>query len=154
MKLNFLGTDAGFGKKNTSAWLVSKDNRLILIDCGNTVFSELLESGLLDKDWAGVDVIVTHLHLDHVGSLSQLGLYMYFNKKMPLNVISKCKDIDTFLSITDMRMDNCVPGFPEVRYTKENRYNITFIPAPHSSGIDSYGFYMPGFEEGEKGFVT
>lgn len=153
MKLNFLGTDAGFGKKNTSAWFVSPDNRLVLIDCGATVFTELMEKGLLDKDWAGVDVIVTHLHLDHVGSLSQVGLYLYFVKKMPINVISRCKDIDTFLSITDMKKDDMVPGFPVVRYTRENRYNVEFIPAPHSTGIDSYGFYMPGFEDGEKGFV-
>lgn len=153
MELHFLGTDAGFGKKNTSAWLVSPDNRLILIDCGATVFTELKESGLLEHKWAGIDVIVTHLHLDHVGSLSQLGLYLYFVKKNPFNIISKCKDIDTFLSITDMKKDDSVPGFPEVRYTRENRYNVEFIPAPHSNAIDSYGFFMPGFEKGEKGFV-
>lgn len=153
MELHFLGTDAGFGKKNTSAWLVSPDNRLVLIDCGATVFTELLESGLLDNDWAGIDVIVTHLHLDHVGSLSQLGLYMYFEKNKAINVISKCKDIDTFLTITDMKRDLSIPGYPEERYTRENRYNIEFIPASHTIGIDSYGFYMPSFEEGGKGIV-
>ena len=153
MNLNFLGTDAGFGKKNTSAWLVSPDNRLILIDCGATVFTELLKRGLLDKEWDGIDVIVTHLHLDHVGSLSQLGLFSYFNKKMPINVITKCKDIDTFLTITDMKQNDCVPGFPKVRYTRENLYDVVFIPAQHSTGIDSYGFYMPAFDEKQNGFV-
>ena len=150
-KLSFLGIGSGFSTKNTSAWFV-RNNRLVLIDCGATVFSQLQTDWVLDKKWAGVDVIVTHLHLDHVGSLSQLGLYYYFQKKQSINVISKCKDIDTFLSITDLGQNEAVPGFPKVRYTKENKYNITFIPTKHSIVIDSYGFFMPS-ADGNGGFV-
>ena len=39
--LTFIGIDTGFGINNNSAYIV-EDDKLILIDCGGTVFSELL----------------------------------------------------------------------------------------------------------------
>ena len=58
--LNFLGTGSAFNteKGNTSAF-IKKDNSLLLIDCGGTVFHRLQELNLLD----GVEnlyIVVTH----------------------------------------------------------------------------------------------
>ena len=41
MKLNFLGVGSGFCTKygSTSSYVI-KDNTLVLLDCGETVFSE------------------------------------------------------------------------------------------------------------------
>ena len=83
--LKFLGTDSGFGKNNTSAWLMY-NKRFILIDCGYTVFPKLQEHNLLSVDY-DYDVIITHLHSDHVGSLGQLAAYMYYTYKKPINII-------------------------------------------------------------------
>ncbi|WP_027625614.1 MBL fold metallo-hydrolase [Clostridium lundense] len=59
---------------NTSAYI--KDNEtLLLIDCGETVFKKILEKSLM----AGVKqvhILITHMHLDHIGSL---GGFIEFN---------------------------------------------------------------------------
>ena len=75
-QITFLGKDSGFGKQNTSAYAIV-NNRLLLIDCGQTVMTQLQDKNLL-TGISGIDVIITHMHGDHVGSLSQLALFSYF----------------------------------------------------------------------------
>lgn len=78
MDLRFLGRGAAFNVRegNTSAYLM-EDDRLLLLDCGELVFSRLLEKGLLVPG-NSVDLCLTHLHCDHVGSLGTLILYCRF----------------------------------------------------------------------------
>ena len=75
MELKFLGRGSAFNVKegNTSAYY-KKDNILLLIDCGTTVFKSILDQHLLDNV-KEVNVLITHLHDDHVGSLSSLIRY-------------------------------------------------------------------------------
>ena len=40
--LNFLGSNSGFGNKNNSAY-IEEENKLIIIDCGFTVFQQIKE---------------------------------------------------------------------------------------------------------------
>ena len=68
--LTFLGRDSGFGEKNNSAYIEVED-KLILIDCGFTVFEQIKNIFDLSK-YKEIKIIVTHLHNDHAGSLSQL----------------------------------------------------------------------------------
>lgn len=126
--ITFLGKDSGFGKKNTSAYAIV-NNRLLLIDCGQTVMTQLQEKNLL-TEISGIDVIITHMHGDHVGSLSQLALYSYFVLKTPINIITKCAEIDNFLTITGVARYCKTPGFPEERYTRNNNF-VTFISTDH-----------------------
>lgn len=134
----FLGKDSGFGKRNTSAYAIV-NNRLLLIDCGNTVFTQLQERNLFDGI-SGIDVIITHMHGDHVGSLSQLALFSYFQLKMTINIITECKEIDNFLTITGVSRYCQIPGFPAERYTRNNDF-VTFIPTDHvGDELDCYGF--------------
>ena len=42
MELNFLGRDSGFGNKNNSAYYEA-DKKLLIIDCGYTVFNIIKE---------------------------------------------------------------------------------------------------------------
>lgn len=136
--IKFLGKDSGFGKKNTSAYAIV-NNRLLLIDCGNTVFTQLQEKNLFDGI-SGIDVIITHMHGDHVGSFSQLALFSYFELKMPINIITACKEIDNFLTITGVPRYCQISGFPEERYTRNNNF-VTFIPVNHvGDELDCYGF--------------
>ena len=86
--LSFLGRDSGFGIKNNSAY-IEYENKFILIDCGFTVFSQLKNKFDFNK-YDEIDVIITHLHNDHAGTLSQFILYMYFIYNKKVNVITKC----------------------------------------------------------------
>ena len=125
--LTFLGRDSGFGEKNNSAYIES-ESELILIDCGFTVFEQVKNKFDLSK-YKEIKVIITHLHNDHAGSLSQLILYAYFVLNKKIIVLSKCEKIKEYLEIT---------GTPETAY--ELREDIDFIKTEHTKYLDAYGF--------------
>ena len=99
--LRFLGTGSSFNvnKSNNSAYLIDK-NHLLLIDCGCTIFDEIVKSEILESITT-VDILITYLHDDHVGSLSSLLHYIHFVKPL----ITKTKvyfmnnKLETLLSI-------------------------------------------------------
>ena len=128
--LNFIGTESGFGNNNNSAY-VEIDNEFILIDCGFTVFKQLKEK--IDfKKYNKINVIITHLHNDHCGSLSKLILYLWFIYGKKTNIITKCKNIKTYLEIT---------GTTEEAYEITDRYkDLIFIKTEHVKELDCYGF--------------
>ena len=130
--LKFLGSDSGFGASNNSAYIEERD-KLIIIDCGFTVFQQIKEKFDLNK-YKEINVIITHLHNDHAGTLSQLILYSYFVFNKKVNVISMCSKIKEYLDIT---------GTPEDAYTLYNdSENMEFIKTEHTKYLDSYGFKL------------
>ncbi len=127
--LKFLGKDSGFGEKNNSAYYETEKS-LIIIDCGFTVFQELKKKFDFTK-YEDINVIITHLHNDHAGSLSQLILYLWFTYNKKINIISKCNNIKEYLKIT---------GTPDEAYAlADNSEKITFINTEHVKYLDSYG---------------
>jgi Metallo-beta-lactamase superfamily len=73
LKIKFLGTGGAFESNyGNSAAIVVHSGMRFLVDCGHTVFPRLMALGLADQIDA---VIITHLHDDHVGSLSTFILY-------------------------------------------------------------------------------
>lgn len=119
-----------FGDKNNSAY-IEVDNKLIIIDCGFSVFNEIKKRFDL-KSYNSINIIITHLHNDHAGSLSQVILYAYYIYAKKVTVISKCKEIKKYLEIT---------GVDDKIYNlKEDMDNLEFIKTEHVKGIDSYGF--------------
>lgn len=132
--LTFLGRDSGFGFKNNSAFFVDNNN-LFLIDCGFTVFQEIKNKLDLNK-YECIFIIITHLHNDHAGSLSQLLLYLWFVLNKKATIVSSCKNIKTYLDIT---------GTPSDSYYLKNNlnvYDLKFIETMHSPYLDCYGFSM------------
>ena len=128
--LTFLGGDSGFGENNNSAFYVD-GKKLILIDCGFAIFNKVKN---ILKEFDEIDVIITHLHNDHAGTLSQLIMYEYFVLGKTVNVISKCERIYDYLDIT---------GTPKDAY---NIYNSTeyvkLIKTEHVKELDSYGMSL------------
>lgn len=130
--LTFLGKDSGFGENNTSAY-VEDNNNLYIIDCGFTVFNKLKNKFNFTK-YNSINVIITHLHNDHAGSLSQLILYLWFIYNIKVNVISQCTRIKEYLEIT---------GTPSDSYDVKNSLeNLEFIKTEHVKHLDAYGFIM------------
>lgn len=128
--LTFLGGDSGFGENNNSAFYIM-GNKLILIDCGFAIFNKVKN---ILNEFEEIDVIITHLHNDHAGSLSQLIMYAYFVLGKTVNVISKCEKIYDYLDIT---------GTPKESY---NIYNcaeyVELIKTEHVKELDSYGMNL------------
>ncbi len=75
-KLQWLGVGSGLNLSltNTSFFLRSSGPRLLLIDCGFTVPAALHEAGVLPQV---TDVLITHLHADHIGGLETFAFYHY-----------------------------------------------------------------------------
>lgn len=87
--LTFLGRGSAFNTKegNTSAYFKYDNNtKMILIDCGSTVFSKLIEHNVLEGI-EELNVCITHTHPDHIGSLGDLIFYMYYMRGIEVNLI-------------------------------------------------------------------
>lgn len=130
--LKFLGADSGFGEKNTSAYFETEKS-FNLIDCGYSVFN-ILKEKFDFKKYEEINIIVTHLHNDHAGSLSQFILYLWFIFNKKVNVISKCEKLVDYLDIT---------GTPKESYTLlSSTPDIELIKTTHSPLLDTYGFNL------------
>lgn len=100
---------------------------------GFTVF-EKLKKQFDFKKYNEIYVIITHLHNDHAGSLSQFILYMWFVYQKKVIVVSKCEKIKEYLKITGTII--------EAYEVKERIPGLEFIKTEHVDQLDSYGFYL------------
>ena len=130
--LTFLGKDSGFGEKNNSSY-IEIENKLILIDCGFTVFQQV-KNKYNFENYESIHIIITHLHNDHAGSLSQLILYLWFIYHKKVNIFSKCEHIKDYLDITGTP--------PEAYELRESIDNLKFIKTTHTLYLDAYGFIL------------
>lgn len=130
--LTFIGKGSGFADKNNSAYY-EEDNILNIIDCGFSVFTEIKNKFNYER-YTEINIIITHLHNDHAGSLSQLILFLWFTKNIKVNVISKCENIEKYLDIT---------GTPREGYTLKSKIDkLRFIKTQHVQNLDTYGFIV------------
>lgn len=126
--LKFIGREAGFGFHNNAAYYTN-EKRLILFDCGMTVFNDLRE--LVDlKEFETIDIIITHLHPDHAGSVGQLIMYLWYKLNKKANIYCKCENIIKYLDII---------GVDRKIYSLKSEDNINFIKTTHVPELDSYG---------------
>lgn len=145
MNLQFLGRGAAFNPKegNNSAYFI-ENNQLFLIDCGESIFERLIDNDLLN----GIDSInlmITHTHSDHIGSLGTLVMYSYYTLKRPLNIIMK-KNAKHQLNI-----EKILEGFGcnslMYNYIDEKQYDnkfkifqsIRYIETRHCDELNCYG---------------
>lgn len=133
MKLNFLGCGAAFNPKfgNNSAFFTDNDE-LFLIDCGELVFCKIIDDL---KKYKFINVMITHTHGDHIGSLASLILYCKFVLGISVRIIigKGCKHRDSikkilnlmgcddFEFVLDELFDNRYESFNSLRY-KETKH--------------------------------
>ena len=87
MELSFLGRGAGFNpvEGSTSAYFID-NGEMFLIDSGESTFQTILNKKILDSV-SKVNLLITHTHSDHVGSLGTLILYAFAVKNLEVNII-------------------------------------------------------------------
>jgi len=143
MELTFLGRGAGFNpaEGSTSSYFLDK-GELFLIDCGESIFKTILNKKLLDSVSA-LNVLITHTHSDHVGSLGSLLLYTSAAKNIKTNIISDenmafAPQISTLLKIYGLpdRMYQFVNSSEfDSRYSQFNKFR--YIKTFHCDELKS-----------------
>ena len=93
-----------------------------------------LKKGFDFKKYKEIEVIITHLHNDHAGALSQFILYMWYIYNKKVTVYSNCEKIREYLDITGTRR--------EAYDLKLKNKNLEFIKTEHTDIMDSYGFKL------------
>lgn len=145
MELIFLGRGAAFNPKegNNSAYFV-ENNQLFLIDCGENIFERLIESELLESV-ESINLMITHTHSDHIGSLGSLVMYSFYTLHKPLNIIlpKNAKHLPN--------IEKILSGFgcTEVMYNYVNEKvfdgknetfrNIRYVETSHYDELNCYG---------------
>ncbi|MEZ0537711.1 MBL fold metallo-hydrolase [Caldicellulosiruptoraceae bacterium PP1] len=143
--LKFFGCGNAFSinEENTSAYFTIKD-AFFLIDCGGTVFKKIIKKQLLVK-YNSVYIILTHTHFDHIGSLGDFLLYLYFIKNIKPIIIFP--DIDAIKNILHLcGIDDKI--YQIVKPSKNsyliNEYNLTiqYVRQNHIASLNCFGYII------------
>lgn len=136
-KLKFLGIGACFNTKmgNTSAYYYDTETKhLFLIDCGMMIFPKLRYTKLLNEA-KSIDVLITHLHDDHAGSLETLIYFCQYDKHIIPNVIyPNPEEMHNHLIRVDKDAYNVI--LPE----DYSRYPIAAYEQKHCDNMNAYGY--------------
>lgn len=101
MVLKFLGRGAGFADEHTSAYFVTENKEMVLIDCPVSAFQKLKKMDL--TSYENIYVLITHTHGDHIGGLGLFVQHVHFNLNKRAIIVAPSKmvaiDISTVLSI-------------------------------------------------------
>jgi ribonuclease BN (tRNA processing enzyme) len=138
--LKFLGRGSAFNVKegNTSAYFLN-DNTLFLIDCGENIFERILKNHILN-DIKRVEVFVTHLNSDHVGSLSSLIYYCYYVKKIPININYPNDELKQLLFLMGHRNEYLYRISNDLEY--DNDICISYVETTHIKTMKCYSLMM------------
>jgi len=160
--LKFIGSGSAFNTKlgNNSAYY-KEGSQMLLIDCGSNIFHRIKENKLLEGV-EKINVIITHCHADHVGSLADLILYTYYSHgefaKSKVHVISPFDTkVDKLLKINGCTEGEHFTinllGGTELVAIDELKIRFTFHRTNHVKEIPSYRVGLL-FEDGTDVFYS
>ena len=139
--LKFLGNGSCFNTKagNNACYYLNKDKKSILfIDCGESIFEKIMSNELLN-DIENIDILITHLHSDHVGSLSSLLFFCKYRLGIECTVIYPDKDtIRNYLNLL-----GAIDGFKIINPSEYKKYVVTEIEQKHDENLKvAYGYLL------------
>lgn len=145
--LHFLGRGAAFNvtEGNTAA-CVKNGEELLLLDCGETVFYQLMKQHLLDGV-KRLTVAVSHLHSDHCGSLGSLGHYCRYALGIRMTLLvpreeAYVQELGQLLRIFG-NDENSVEMIPAEDWTgMEGIDSLRYVPTQHAEGMRCFSFEL------------
>jgi len=154
-KLKFWGRGSGYNVKegNTSAFII-KDDVLLLIDCGEGIFQRIIESNLTENI-REVHILITHMHGDHVGSLSSFVGFCFWKYKICSNVYFQEKDkLKQFLELTGMLQGESFVINDSNKF-RIDKLGLEFSASitKHNKRINTYSYTL-NFDEGNNIFYS
>ena len=154
-KLVFLGRGSGYhtNEGNTSAY-IRKNGVLLLIDCGETVFKRILEKNLVE----GVKelyVLITHMHSDHIGSLSGFIGFCYWKYNIVTKIYFNEKEkISMFLELLGLNEGESF-NVDDAKNKRIDSLKLKFSASitKHVKALNTYS-YVLRFDEGNDIFYS
>lgn len=142
-KLKPLGFGSAFNSQEygNNSWYFIEDKEVFMIDCGSTIFNTFRAKGL--DEYKKINIIITHMHTDHVGSLGTLIEWMYYVKGVRVNVLTTNEletDILNYLEIVgiEYRMFNVYVTSDDKDYITKNNIEVVFQETKHVPQLRSY----------------
>lgn len=105
MKLRFFGRGSGFADEHNSAYFVTNQNDLVIIDCPASTYQKLKHIDLQQYD--KIYVLITHTHGDHSGGLGLLVQHSFFKQKKIINIIAPSKRVARDIKLLLTRIEGC-----------------------------------------------
>lgn len=139
MNIRFLGKGSGYYPeyKNTSAFFTI-DDKLFLIDCGETVFEKLMEMDFDFGRYSESTIIITHFHTDHIGSLGSTLSYMELNGSK-VNVVYPNRKIIDLLDMIGITPD-LYTYYSEIPAHLSGLIRAEASKVIHSPVLDCFGY--------------
>ena len=146
-KLKSLGFGSAFNSQEygNNSWYFIENNKVFMVDCGSTVFNTFREKGL--DNYKEINIIITHMHTDHVGSLGTLIEWMYYVKGFKVNILSHNtlkRDLFDYLLISGIEesMFNLEVTPYGKEYINKDSIEIIFEKVKHVPQIKTYSITL------------
>jgi len=139
--IDFIGNGSCFNTEfgnNAAYYKEEQGKRLLLIDCGESIFERVRKLKLLEKA-EEISVLITHLHTDHVGSLSSLIYFCQYVKGIKPTIIYPEKEkLEQLLTITENESNT----FQLVAQSEYEKFPIEAIRQQHTKVAGAYGYIL------------
>ena len=139
--LKFIGNGSCFNTTfgNNSAYYIDEEKQsLLLIDCGESIFERIKKQKILEKV-KDIYILITHMHTDHVGSLSSLLFFCEYRKGIiPTVIYPEKSTMSQFLSL----VGNEPQAYKLITPSECEEYRIHEINQEHSGFINAYGYVL------------
>lgn len=141
MEIKFLGTGAAYypALGSNSAFFTLED-QLYLLDCGETSFQRMAARPELTS-CAEITVLVTHLHADHIGSLSTFAAYCLQVLDKLICIASPDATLPRILSLMGV-----TPDYYRLQKDFSQPFPgglaVTPLRVQHAAEMECYGYFL------------
>lgn len=146
MELTFLGIGSAYNTpwRNCNAYF-HYGGALVLLDCGESAFAELMKRGLLSNCQKRIYVLLSHLHADHAGSLPSLCSYCYGRLRQKVRVVYPGREVEAYLRLAGIA-EGEYERLPELGGALPGLW-AEAAPTEHIPHYPSYGYLVGDGEQ-------